>query len=517
MVGSGVKLSPRSCLNKAGLSLSDTNLQIFKMKDKLIFPCLLSILLTTNLHPFIMGLLFGAAIILSVVGRWICKLINLKKDNIRRVKMVASADRRCPILWLVTLGLWSRKVPTRTINLKGNRFDVVNLWPLELGEFSEELFAKYGTKITCTAIVEVVGRSLVIMYTVNNMARKYVMEDQDEVRVFNFQHKIDLTTANIYLVGLAEKPVSKKYSRKLPICVESKNNGQVQSFYILHRIKRRKEVLFNRLINAQMINEKELDEENMVDKIINECRLKCSSGDEVRDDCGIQMVNVMINKLGWGFLTEEVIFQPLQNILRRKLKKKFGQFFKNLGLKNVELGDTYPLVKKLGKPWYNHRGMWAKVVICKNSCPHSITLENQCTDNCLFQSSNGNGDNYSISSGSSEDNSDQEQDFSPADWFSQEISHLSFTMDILQFELVFLLNVPPPPSPSVPQLRLWLGLCHPPNVDIQMTVGGTKSTLTSSVLNTFMPVLRAATLKRLKSHLVAKWVFPNMKEFRLHM
>ena len=59
----------------------------------------------------------------------------------------------------------------------------------------------------------------------------------------------------------------------------------------------------------------------------------------------------------------------------RSLIRRFGQIFKSLGLKNNDLGDRYPMVKKMGKPWYNERGLWAKVVIWETIDKHSIMVE----------------------------------------------------------------------------------------------------------------------------------------------
>ena len=64
-----------------------------------------------------------------------------------------------------------------------------------------------------------------------------------------------------------------------------------------------------------------------------------------------------------------------RRFFRSKLIRRFGQIFKSLGLKNIDLGDRYPMVKKMGKPWYNERGLWAKVVIWETIDKHSIMVE----------------------------------------------------------------------------------------------------------------------------------------------
>ena len=104
-----------TCLARAGLSLSTTNLHLVGVKHKLLFPCFLCILLNISLHPFIIGLLFGAAVIFYLSGWWLLELVSTK-DNMKRVRMVASGDRRCPVLCLVTLGFWKRRVQTNSLD-----------------------------------------------------------------------------------------------------------------------------------------------------------------------------------------------------------------------------------------------------------------------------------------------------------------------------------------------------------------------------------------------------------------
>ena len=181
----------------------------------------------------------------------------------------------------------------------------------------------------------------------------------------------------------------------------------------------------------------------------------------------------------------------------------FGKIFKNLGLKDIDLGERYPLIKKMSKPWHNERGLWAQVVICETGDKLSITVE---ANSLNIQSSHP----HHTSSCSSEE--DASPGLSAAQWIDQEIAQLAFTLDILQFELVLLLNIPPPGPPQIHPLRLWIGLCHLPLVDIQLAASGAKPAVTS-LLNTFMPVVREATIKKLNQRLKTKWVYPNMKEF----
>ena len=158
------------------------------------------------------------------------------------------------------------------------------------------------------------------------------------------------------------------------------------------------------------------------------------------------------------------------------------------------------MVKKMGKPWYNERGLWAKVVICETIDKRSITVE---------------ANSLNIHNSPNNSSSSEEEDcpiLTVAQLIDQEIAQLSFTLDILEFELVILLNIPPPSPPQIPPLRIWIGLCHLPQVDIHLAASGAKPVLTS-LLNTIMPVVRAASIKKLNRTLKSNWVFPNMKDF----
>ena len=328
------------------------------------------------------------------------------------------------------------------------------------------------------------------------MARKHEDISNEEVEVYTFHHKVSLFKADISLTGAKDKPQSKKFSKSLPICVQSSDSGHPHLSFIFPRVKRRKEALYNLLLSAQVEDKMEApDVGDLVEKVMRECRLKCGG-----EDSSMEMINLLINRFGARFLTEEMIFDPIQKILRSKLISRFGQIFKNLGLKNIDLGDRYPMVKKMGKPWYNERGLWAKVVICETIDKRSITVE---------------ANSLNIHNSPNNSSSSEEEDcpiLTVAQLIDQEIAQLSFTLDILEFELVILLNIPPPSPPQIPPLRIWIGLCHLPQVDIHLAASGAKPVLTS-LLNTIMPVVRAATIKKLNQTLKYNWVFPNMKDF----
>jgi len=347
--------------------------------------------------------------------------------------------------------------------------------------------------------VEVVGSELNIRYPVDNMERDHVELDRNtQVLVFNFHHKINLVKAKISLFGVEDKPRSRKFSKKLPICVESSDCGvlgESHTFCIFPRLKRNKEALYSLLIRTHM-GVKEEQMVNLMKRVITDCETL---------DNDLECINVLVNRLGANFLTQEIIYNPIQKILTAKLVNKFGYIFKTLGVKNVDLGERYPLVKRVSKPWHNERGLWAKVVISESNVVRSITVEaNQL-----------NIPSYSPVNSSCSEEEVVSPKFSVAylmQMIDKEISNLSLTLDISQFEMVFLVNIPPPGPPQLHSPQVWIGLCHLPSINIQITASGASYGLTN-ILNTIMPVVRATTLRRLNRTLESKWVYPNMKYF----
>ena len=72
------------------------------------------------------------------------------------------------------------------------------------------------------------------------------------MEVYTFHHKISLVMADIFLTGTKDRPQSKKFSKILPMCVQSSDSGHPHSFYIFPRVKRRKEALYNLLLSCQV-------------------------------------------------------------------------------------------------------------------------------------------------------------------------------------------------------------------------------------------------------------------------
>ena len=74
-----------------------------------------------------------------------------------------------------------------------------------------------------------------------------------KVEVCTFHHNIFLLVmALIFLTGTKDRPQSKRFSKILPISVQSSDSGHPHSFYIFPRVKRRKEALYNLLLSCQV-------------------------------------------------------------------------------------------------------------------------------------------------------------------------------------------------------------------------------------------------------------------------
>jgi len=275
-------------------------------------------------------------------------------------------------------------------------------------------------------------------------------------------------------------------------------------------VKRNKEFLHKLLLirSGRTELDPSLDQEsrmeNLVEQVIKECRLKCFN--KGREDHSIEMINVLINRLGAKFLTEEIIYNPLKNILTKRLRRRFGGFLKNIGVKDIDLGERYPLIKKVSKPWMNERGIWARLVISQTDEARSFTVE----ANQLKLPSRQVLEETSQSSESDSETGVFVAASSAASWIDQEMGELCFKLDILQFEMVFLINIPPPDEAW--PVHLWVGLCHLPLLETRLAAQGAAPRL-CSLLNGIMPVLKAAVNKKLNLTLEQNWIYPNMKAF----
>ena len=68
------------------------------------------------------------------------------------------------------------------------------------------------------------------------------------------------------------------------------------------------------------------------------------------DDFSTQIITFseMSFRLGAYFLNENAIDKLIRNLMRGNIESKIGSFFKNYGLVDVDIGNTYPIFLKLG-------------------------------------------------------------------------------------------------------------------------------------------------------------------------
>ena len=84
---------------------------------------------------------------------------------------------------------------------------------------------------------------------------------------------------------------------------------------------------------------------------------------------------MLFNRLGSKYLCERALYQPLKRVMKKKLDSTVRRFFKNYGLVDLEMGEKFPLIKKVEEPWMAPDGLWLKAVLCQSSGVHSITVE----------------------------------------------------------------------------------------------------------------------------------------------
>jgi len=61
-----------------------------------------------------------------------------------------------------------------------------------------------------------------------------------------------------------------------------------------------------------------------------------------------EVLNVLLNRLGSKLLAENVFYGPIRKILKKKLRSRIGTLFKNYGLVALDVGQTFPIIKKIG-------------------------------------------------------------------------------------------------------------------------------------------------------------------------
>jgi hypothetical protein len=63
---------------------------------------------------------------------------------------------------------------------------------------------------------------------------------------------------------------------------------------------------------------------------------------------GPKVLNILLNRLGSKWLAENVFYGPLKKILKSKLRTFTRGLVKNYGLVALDVGQTFPIIKKMG-------------------------------------------------------------------------------------------------------------------------------------------------------------------------
>ncbi|XP_023340690.1 uncharacterized protein LOC111710774 isoform X3 [Eurytemora carolleeae] len=311
-----------------------------------------------------------------------------------------------------------------------------------------------------SVIVDVLGQYLTIKFPTSNFSRFKSLYSKpiQEIPVFCYTIKLDLTRSEIRIQMPPESNSRKIFSKKAPIVITFKE----QTLYLFPRVGRDKEILLKIILiksGLTYLKTNLRDEDSLVDRVIRECNILGvqSSSDP---DHSMEIMNVLINRLGSKLVSEYTIDQIIRNVMMGKLNKYIGRFFNNYGLVDLYTGKMWPVIKKLGEPWFNLQGLWAKVILCQSS------------------------------------------------EFIEEVGCLSFTLDVIEYELILIINVLPPPS----KMRVWVSVFQEPYVNIKLRASGAKSGITET-MNTVMPTVERAILAGINMSLKKKYVYPNMKDF----
>ena len=363
--------------------------------------------------------------------------------------------------------------------------DVWNMWPLEWKQYREE---KCNTRKTHTVIIEVSGRKLRLLYPVHNLPRFHCQLPK-EVEVFSHHHLLDLDQCVVSLANPG--PASQLYSRKQPLCVRPKDG--LITFYLFPVVKRNKEVLF-KLLKSEEVQEEMKVELDRSRQLLEQCKLL----GQPEDLAGLQMINMLANKLGARFLTKQMIFDPIKRTFRKKLVSKLGRLLKNLRLSGFQPGKV-PIITKVSSPWMDERGLWLQLSITAG-CGASITMEANSLNLPSADLVESEAEQESDDSEETEQGGEEGLPFAAALLASftildREMDELAFVLTLEKLELEVVVNIPPP-HPSSSGESLWLGLARPPPIELEITAGGASPRLTQ-LLNSGMPMLRSAILTRL--------------------
>ncbi|XP_023340681.1 uncharacterized protein LOC111710774 isoform X2 [Eurytemora carolleeae] len=349
-----------------------------------------------------------------------------------------------------------------------------------------------------SVIVDVLGQYLTIKFPTSNFSRFKSLYSKpiQEIPVFCYTIKLDLTRSEIRIQMPPESNSRKIFSKKAPIVITFKE----QTLYLFPRVGRDKEILLKIILiksGLTYLKTNLRDEDSLVDRVIRECNILGvqSSSDP---DHSMEIMNVLINRLGSKLVSEYTIDQIIRNVMMGKLNKYIGRFFNNYGLVDLYTGKMWPVIKKLGEPWFNLQGLWAKVILCQSSELQSITvaLNKLSGKNTVFP---GNDESRSTEEENQENPHLDKETAGSISKFIEEVGCLSFTLDVIEYELILIINVLPPPS----KMRVWVSVFQEPYVNIKLRASGAKSGITET-MNTVMPTVERAILAGINMSLKKK-------------
>lgn len=243
--------------------------------------------------------------------------------------------------------------------------DIWNMWPLQSGQFPLQ---ETDSRQTHSVLVELVGDNLRLLYPLHNLPHFYT-EPAREVEIFSVHHSVDVRLACVSLLQPAgEVSVSAKANKHWPLCVTSmEETGHSFTFYLFPVVKRNKELLYKLLQIRVGVMTRDHRLEIMVESVLRECRL-------LGQERSVEMINVLITRLGARPLVHQIVFNPVKKIFKKKLANKFSKLLKNLRLRDFNLGERFPVVKKISAPRVDERGVWPELDICCGAAC-SITIE----------------------------------------------------------------------------------------------------------------------------------------------
>ena len=195
----------------------------------------------------------------------------------------------------------------------------------------------------------------------NSSTENYVFKKREKKLYQYLEKNTYFNTYSPLFLGMKKGAKSYKYSTKRPLCVWEK--GGAQPFYLLGRAKRHQELL-HKLLREKAEDKKKIVDQSNVNLALKHFRLQCVS--QLPQDRTLEVLNVLINRLGHGFMIGEMIFKPIKKIFRKKISRHFHKIFHNVHFCNYKLGSPLPVVTRLGKPKTDERGLWIELEVTQS-------------------------------------------------------------------------------------------------------------------------------------------------------